>query len=297
MTLCTPERDLDIQGVVLEGEPLAPHTSFQIGGPARYFVKPSGLEDVEASLDFARRRGLPWYVLGNGTNTLFPDTGFDGVVLYLGPTTGLNGVALKGDRLRVEAGASLAAARRHCAAHGFAALDFLIGIPASVGGALAMNAGIPEAAIGDRVESVTVLTPQGAVRRLSAAECGFSYRHSRLRAERLVVLAAVLKAQGPGWDTAELMLRRKRQPLGRSPGCVFKNPPHSPHGAGWLIDKAGLKGLCVGNAEVSRCHGNFILNRGKANYADVLTLIDIVREKVYKEFNLELNLELEVVLN
>jgi len=297
MSLCALERRLQIEGQVLRGEPLAAHTSFHIGGPADYFVKPRGVADIEAALAFAQSQGLPWRVLGNGTNTLFLDEGFAGVVIYLGPTTGLSGVKIQNGRLYAEAGASLAKVRQLCEANGCGALDFLVGIPASVGGAVAMNAGIPEAAIGDKVASLTVLTPNGKVRRLSRVECGFAYRSSRVRSQGLVVLAAEFKLEGDRWDKAALMERRKNQPMGYSPGCVFKNPPQVPKSAGWLIDKSGLKGYKVGNAQVSRCHGNFILNRGKANCVDVLTLIDIVREKVYKEFNLELKLELEVALN
>jgi len=302
MSLCVPKRRapkrrLPIEGQVLRNEPLAPYTSFRIGGPADYFVKPQRVADIEAAIAFARNHGLPWHILGNGTNTLFLDEGFAGMVIYLGPATGLNAVKIQNGRLYAEAGASLAKVRRLCQANGCGALDFLIGIPASVGGAVAMNAGIPEAAIGDKIVALTVLTPKGKLRRLSAIECGFAYRSSRVRSEGLVVLAAELELNGASWDKVALMNRRKGQPLGHSPGCVFKNPPQISKSAGWLIDKSGLKGYKVGNAQVSRCHGNFILNRGKANCADVLMLIDIVREKVYKEFNLELKLELEVALN
>lgn len=298
MTVGAQARSLDLNGKIRLQESLSLHTSFRIGGPAAYFVEPETLDDVRAALDFAKAHDLPWYVLGNGTNTLFPDEGFPGMVIHLGPGTGLSKLELRDDALYAEAGATLAAARRLCAAQGQNALDFLVGIPATIGGALAMNAGIPQAAIGDLVESLTVLDDEGHLKELTAAECGFGYRLSRIREEGLIVLAARLRLDsGACWDQAELLNRRKRQPLGRSPGCVFKNPPHFPRSAGWLIDKSGLKGYKVGNAQVSRGHGNFILNRGKAKCADVVTLIDIVRDKVYKEFKLQLSLELEVVLD
>lgn len=298
MTVGTLARSLDLDGKILLQEPLCQHTSFRIGGPAAYFIEPETLDDVRAALDFAKTHDLPWYVLGNGSNTLFPDEGFPGVVIHLGPGAGLSKMRLKDDRLYAQAGATLAAVRYLCAAHGQNALDFLVGIPATIGGALAMNAGIPEAAIGDLVESATVLDSEGNLKELTAAECGFGYRLSRMRQEGLIVLAARLQLDSTvSWDKATLLNRRKRQPLGHSPGCVFKNPPHFPQSAGWLIDKSGLKGYNVGNAQVSRDHSNFILNRGKAKCADVVTLIDIVRDKVYKEFELQLDLELEVVLN
>lgn len=291
-------KTFEVQGDVLLNEPLAHHTSFRIGGAARYFVKPQSIEDVSAAIAFAQSQELPWHVLGNGTNILFDDKGFDGVVIHLGPGTDFNQVIVEEDRLYVEAGASLAAARRMCGKNGFRSMDFLVGIPATLGGALAMNAGIPEGAIGDLVTSVIALDSDGKLKQFSQSECEFEYRSSRIRREKLVVLAAQLNLdQGEQWDKFALMLRRKHQPNGHSPGCVFKNPSLSPKSAGWLIDKSGLKGYNVGDAQVSCSHANFILNRGQARSTDVLALIDIVREKVYKEFNLELNLELEVVLH
>lgn len=296
--LCLAQRPPALEGEILHQEPLAPYTSLRIGGPARYLIKPASVEDVQRALAFAQERGMPWRVLGNGTNTLFDDAGYRGVVLHLGPGTRLNRMALQGDRLWVQGGASLAAARHLCELHGHRALDFLIGIPGTVGGALAMNAGIPEAAIGSVVESVTVMDVWGKVRQWTAAECAFAYRSSAIRRDGLIVLGAQLRLDSAiAWDKVKLLERRKRQPVGRSPGCVFKNPAGAPGSAGWLIDRSGLKGYTVGDAQVSRCHANFILNQGQARSADVLSLIDIVREKVYKEFSLELHLELEVVLN
>ncbi len=285
-----------LRGRVREDVPLSRFTSFRIGGPARYWVAPADAADLECTLAFARRHGLPWRVLGNGTNTLFPDRGFPGVVIHLGPGGGLSGIALQGERLRLQAGASLAAARTLAEANGFDDLGFSLAIPGTVGGALVMNAGVPEGAIGDLVASVRARDPAGRIRRLDAPACGFGYRTSCFRGGGWLVLDAELRlGSGRRWDRAELLRRRKHQPLGHSPGCVFKNPPHTARSAGWLVDKAGLKGYKVGNAQVSRSHANFILNLGGAQSADVLSLIDIVREKVYKEFKVELDLELEVV--
>lgn len=280
-----------LRGLVREHEPLARHTSLGIGGPARFWVEPADPEDVARALAFARAQGLPWLVLGNGTNVLFSDRGWPGLVLHLGPRGGLSGWRRAGEVLTAGAGASLAAVRRA----GGGALDFLYGIPGTVGGALAMNAGIPAAEIGARVRSVTALDPQGRVRVLSRERCGFGYRASRLRRAGWVVLEARLDLAAPAtWDLAALRRRRAAQPAGRSPGCVFKNPSNFPHGAGWLLDRCGLKGLRIGGAQIARSHANFILNRGGARSADVLALIDIAREKVYKEFQVELDLELEV---
>jgi len=285
-----------LRGRAREDVSLSRFSSFRIGGPARHIVAPADAADLDRALAFARGHGLPWHVLGNGTNTLFPDRGYPGVVIHLGPGGGLSGLALRGERLWVQAGASLAAARALAEARGFDDLGFTLAIPGTVGGALAMNAGVPEGTIGELVASVRARDPAGRLRRLGACECAFGYRKSRFRGTGWLVLEAELRlGGGRRWDRAALLERRKRQPLGHSPGCVFKNPPHIPHSAGWLVDKAGLKGYKVGNAQVSRSHANFILNLGDARSADVLALIDIVREKVYKEFKVELDLELEVV--
>jgi len=276
--------------------PLALHTSIRVGGPAAYFVEPADVEALARALDFAYARGLPWYVLGNGTNTLFPDEGFPGVVIHLGPGGGLSDLSWREGTLHAGAGASLAAARHTCSQNGCGALDSLVGVPASVGGALAMNAGVPEGTVGALVLSVTALDPLGNIVELDQQACGFGYRASRLRSEGFVVLSARLRCDTAArCDLSALAQRRRSQPLGNSFGCTFKNPADGAQSAGWMIERCGLKGFRVGDAQVSRAHANFILNRGKANCADILTLIDIVRERVYKEFSLELRLEVEVV--
>jgi UDP-N-acetylmuramate dehydrogenase len=285
-----------LRGLVKTHEPLARHTSLRIGGPADYFVIPASVDDILETLDFARDRGLPWIVLGNGTNVLFPDEGYRGVIIKLGPSLGR--IEISGDRVRAQAGASLAALISRVRAQGGRDFDFLVGIPGSVGGALVMNAGIPEGTISDVVTRVGALTFDGKFITLKAEECRFGYRASRFQEERLIVIEGEFAlGRGKAWDGEELLRRRKeRQPLGvPSPGCVFRNPVGVNATAGQLLDWAGLKGLRVGGARISPKHANFIVNEGGATSRDVLQLIDIARSVVLKYWGVELKLELAVV--
>lgn len=284
-----------LQGQVKLGEPLSRHTSLRIGGQADYFVLPRSVEDICATIAFAQEHGLPWRLIGNGTNILFPDEGIRGIVIKLGPDFGR--IEIKENIIRAEAGASLAGVISAVRAQGSSEFDFLVGIPASVGGALVMNAGIPECSISEVVARVRALTFDGKLITLERDDCRFGYRMSRFQEENLIVIQGEFRlGRGKSWDGAALLQRRReRQPLGMpSPGCVFRNPPSSLT-AGQLIDQAGLKGYRVGGAVISAKHANFIINEGGATSRDVLQLIDIARSYVLKYFGVELKLELAVV--
>lgn len=287
-----------LRGKVRVHELLARHTSLRIGGRADYFVLPHSAEDIYEAIAFACEHDLPWRIIGNGTNILFADEGVRGVVIKLGPDLGR--IAIKDNKLRAEAGASLAGVINAVRAHGSRELDFLVGIPASVGGALVMNAGIPEGAISEIVTRVWALTFAGKLITLARDDCRFAYRMSRFQEEKLVVIEGEFRlGTGRSWDgEALLQRRRERQPLGApSPGCVFRNPVFGSGGmtAGQLIDQAGLKGYRVGGAVISAKHANFIINEGGATSRDVLQLIDTTRSYVLKYFGVELKLELAVV--
>ncbi len=286
-----------LRGEVRVGELLSRHTSLRIGGRADYFVLPHSAEDICEAIDFARAHDLPWRVIGNGTNILFADEGVRGVVIKLGPALGR--IAIRDNKLKAEAGASLAGVINAVRAQGSRELDFLVGIPASVGGALVMNAGIPEGAIAEVVTRVWALTFAGKLITLSRDDCRFAYRMSRFQEEKLIVIEGEFRlGTGRSWDgEALLQRRRERQPLGLpSPGCVFRNPlAGGGLTAGQLIDQAGLKGYRVGGAVISAKHANFIINEGGATSRDVLQLIDTARSYVLKYFGVELKLELAVV--
>lgn len=290
------ELDKRLRGIVRYRERLARHTSLKIGGEADYFVTPGCLEDIEASLAFARKFELPWIVLGNGTNILFPDEGYRGMVIKLGHK--MSAKSLRDDVLVAQAGAGVGMLIKYLHEHALNDLDFLVGIPATVGGAIAMNAGIPEGTISDLVRKVRVLTNDAKLVTLTKEECNFGYRCSLFHRRKYIIVEGEFRVGGnKQWDYESLLRRRaERQPLSQSsPGCVFKNPEGVGATAGQLIDSAGLKGYKVGGAVISHKHANFIINEGGATCKDVLRLIDIARECVLKYFGVELALELEVV--
>ncbi|HAF69864.1 TPA: UDP-N-acetylenolpyruvoylglucosamine reductase [Candidatus Acetothermia bacterium] len=274
----------DLPGTLHPSVPLAPHTTFRIGGPAWVLFQPHDLGALTEAVARADALGVPWRILGGGSNVLFSDRGFPGLVISTGR---LASCSREEGLLVAEAGFPLA----RLVGSGF---SFLAGIPGTVGGGVVMNAGTRFGQLGDQVEWVEVLLPDGEVVRWGRQECGFSYRDSRLHRLGLPVLRAALRPK-TGPPPAEVLAhRRATQPLDQpSAGCVFRNPPQAP--AGWLIDRAGLKGARQGDAMVSPRHANFIVNTGRARASDVLTLVDRVRQQVLKRFGVWLQLELDVV--
>lgn len=292
--------DKRLSSVLKCSEPLSGHASFRLGGEADYYVNPRSIQEIRGSVALAAQEGLPWMVLGNGTNILFPDEGYHGLIIHLGRNWGSWRLSPDG-QLICRAGASLGGLTGWLRTQGFHEMNFLVGIPGSVGGAVTMNAGIPEATIGDLVQSVRALEPCRRLVSLEGADCRFEYRRSLFREAGWVVLEVTFRLGQSQklWDANELLQRRRAcQPLSwPSAGCVFKNPARPSPSAGRLIEAAGLKGSRVGGAVVSPGHANFILNQGQATSRDVRRLIDIVRNKVYKDFGVELRLELVVVSN
>ena len=283
--------------LVRADEPLAKRTTLRVGGPADIYVEPANEADLAATLRFCAERGLKFFILGRGSNLLVRDGGFRGVVICLAQAA-FSAVAVDGERLRCGAGAKLKTVSGEARRNALAGLEFLEGIPGSVGGALRMNAGAMGGWIFDVVESVRVMDRSGEARDLSRAEVTVEYRCCPLLRDHLAI-SAVLRGQ-PG-DSAEIARRldefnRKRwasQPAAPSAGCVFKNPPAIP--AGRLIDELGLKGTRVGGAMVSLEHANFIVNDGAATAADMLALMEIIRTKARSERSVELETEVEIV--
>ncbi len=275
----------DLPGELRAEEPLAPHTTFRIGGKAFALYQPATAEALAEAVVRARSHGFPWLVLGGGSKLLVPDQGFPGLVLS---TTALRSWHEEEGLLQVGAGVSLARVARRGAWK-------LAGIPGTVGGAVAMNAGTKHGTIAEQVAWVQALLPTGRVHTFSPKECGFTYRDSLFRRLRLPVLAVGLRPQ-PCQDLAPLLAERARsQPLGLpSAGCVFRNPSDG-RSAGWLIDRCGLKGVRIGDAVVSEQHANFICNLGRARASEVLALVDQVQDRVARRYGVWLHLELEVV--
>lgn len=285
------------RGRLLEHEPLARYTTYRIGGPARYLVQPMDVEDVAKALQLAQEHGLPWLVLGLGSNVLVKDGGFPGVVLRLGK--GLDRFEMKGATAIVGAGMPTPLLARRTAEAGFVGVERFIGIPGTVGGGIYMNAGCHGAEFAEVVTEVTVMDAKGKVRTLARKQIPFRYRGSSLG--DVVVLECKL---GLGEESpAKLKERQGKLFRWRKAGTPFDQPccgstfrnPGGPKTAGMLIDEAGLKGHTVGGAQVSPLHANYFVNTGTATASDVLKLIDHVRRTVAKRLGVELGLEVKVV--
>lgn len=282
-------------------EPMSRHTSFRIGGPARRMAFPKRPEQVVLLVDFARRCGARPLVIGNGTNLLCPDGGLDRLVIDL--SAGLTELeeGQESGTIRAACGVSLARLASFACDLGLTGLEFAHGIPGTLGGALAMNAGAYGGEMCQVVQSVHVLFPDEGIRRLTGEEMNFRYRGSLLSDRPdAVALDAVVRLT-PGDQESiraqmrELMGRRKAsQPLEYpSAGSTFKRP--AGHFAGTLIDQCGLKGLTVGGAQVSEKHAGFVINRGGATCADVLALMEQVRRRVLDVTGVTLEPEVRIV--
>jgi UDP-N-acetylenolpyruvoylglucosamine reductase len=283
--------------VIRRHEPLAKHTTLRVGGPADIYVEPASEEDLAAVLAFCHERNRAFFVLGRGSNLLVKDSGFRGVVICLAHEH-FSQIEAAGQRLRCGAGAKLKAVAVEARRNGLAGLEFLEGIPGSVGGALRMNAGAMGGAMFDVVESVRLMSVDGKVQEQAARELTTAYRSCAALKTR-IALAAVLYGQPGSREAIEQRMnecsrkRWKSQPAAPSAGCMFKNPPSIP--AGRLIDELGLKGTRAGGAVVSAEHGNFIVNDGNATARDILELIEIIRQRVRAERGIELETEVEIV--
>jgi UDP-N-acetylmuramate dehydrogenase len=279
---------------------LAPLTTFRIGGPAALFLEPESEADLRAAGQAVRETGLPFVVLGKGSNILVSDEGFPGLVLRLGK--GYRWAARDG--LRLTAGGSMPLPRLAGVAlsHGLAGLEFGVAIPATLGGAVRMNAGAHAHSLDEVVEQVEVfLLGAGEARTIPAAQAGFVYRNSALPGDGVVVAAVLGLRPGEPGDIRAGMdeareWRRRTQPLAE-PNCgsVFKNPPGD-HAAR-MIESLGLKGTAVGGAEVSTKHANFIVARPGARAADVVALIRTVQERIADRFGVRLEPEVHLVGN
>jgi UDP-N-acetylenolpyruvoylglucosamine reductase len=283
--------------VIRRDEPLAKHTTLRVGGPADVYVEPASEEDLAAVLKFCAARGMPFFVIGRGSNLLVRDGGFRGVVICLSHAD-FSKIEFDGERLRCGAGAKLKNVAIEARRRGLSGLEFLEGIPGSVGGALRMNAGAMGGQTFDVVETVRLINFDGNIREFTPEEMVVKYRGCDTLKNH-IALGAVLKGRA---DSPESIAQRmsafnqKRwtsQPAAPSAGCAFKNPPSIP--AGKLIDELGLKGTRVGGAVVSQEHGNFIVNDGNATAHDVLELISILKAKAKAERGIELHTEVEII--
>ncbi len=288
---------LSPDSVLRRNEPLAGRTTLRVGGVAEIYVEPASEADLAVVLRFCAQRGLPHFVLGRGSNLLVRDGGIRGVVICLAqPAFGQ--VRVEGGRLVCGAGARLKTVATEARRAGLGGLEFLEGIPGSMGGALRMNAGAMGRWVFDVVETVRFMDAAGAVHECQGSELPVRYRGCAWFRDHLA-LGAVLRGEPATREQiaerTEAFNRRRwsSQPTAPSAGCIFKNPDAVP--AGRLIDELGLKGTRVGGAVVSAEHANFIVNEGSATAADVLRLIALIQERARTRRGITLETEVEIV--
>ena len=271
-------------------------TTFHIGGPASIVVAPRTSAELMCAINAANRFHIPYYVIGNGSNLLVSDEGYKGLIVQVGQSCA--SVRFEGTRVIAGAGALLSAVARASVAEGMMGLEWAAGIPGTIGGAIAMNAGAYGGEIKQRLCALTVVRG-GALQRVVPTDGDMGYRRSVFAAPACIVWEAeLLLQQDDGLAKErmeEYMARRKsKQPLSYpSAGSTFKRPPG--HYAGALIQQAGLKGFRVGDAQVSELHAGFVINRGNATFEDVIRLIETVQKKVFENSGVMLETEVKII--
>lgn len=279
-------------------EPLKKYTSFHIGGAADLLIKPNSAECISQAVGLCREKNIPYYLLGRGSNVLISDNGLRGVVIVISDS--FSKITVSGEQIICEAGAGL---HKICTAardNSLTGLEFAYGIPGTVGGAIYMNAGAYGGEMKDVVEYCEFLDENGAVRRLTADELDLSYRHSVFTNRSCVILRVALKLKKGDMAAIsermnELMSKRKaNQPLEYpSAGSTFKRPAGD--FAARLIEAGGLKGFTCGGAQVSEKHSGFVVNKENASFADVMGVINAVKEKVYADSGIMLECEVQIL--
>ena len=279
---------------------LSAFTSYRVGGEAECYVSPYDLEALQVSIEYAKENNLAITVLGAGSNLLVSDRGIPGLVIAtrhlrsknFDPTTG---------QLTVSAGEPIPTLAWDAAALGWEGLEWAVGIPGTVGGAVVMNAGAHNSCIADMLVSAQVLSPDGTLATLTPEELGYTYRSSLLQGRKRIVTQATFQLQ-PGADPVQVTARTKEHKKHRlstqpysypSCGSVFRNP--KPYSAGWLIEQTGLKGYQLGGAQVAQLHANFIVNRGGAKASDIFSLIRHVQNEVQERWSIWLEPEVKML--
>lgn len=283
---------------VLCDEPMSRHTTFRIGGKADALWRPADIEELSAGLKLLKDSGTAVTVLGNGSNVLVRDKGIRGCVVSIGAP--MSDISVEGTTITAGAGAILGAVSNKAAESGLTGLEFAVGIPGSIGGAIYMNAGAYGGEIKDVAQSVTALMPDGELRKFGRDELDFGYRHSVFQDNGAIIITTELKLATGDRDASRQQMndiqakRREKQPIELpSAGSTFKRPPG--YFAGTLIDQTGLKGYTVGGAQVSEKHAGFVINKGGASAADVLQLMKDVSDMVFQRHGVRLEPEVKII--
>ncbi len=304
---------------IQENIPLRDYTTFRIGGPARYFVITRNVAEVQEALKWAKDGNKNYFVLGGGTNLVFPDAGFDGLVIKMS----LDSFASKEDSITVGASVLLAQLIEKTLALGFVGLEFAAGIPGEVGGAIRGNAGTYGVNIGDIVKEVSVIDHETLkLRTMRSDACAFAYRHSIFKEWHAIIVSATIELQKGDVHASKKIIderiqtRHEQHPVEPSAGCIFKNVEFSKVDqedlkgrgidlepfqkyqkipTGYLIERLGLKGKGIGGAAISSRHANYIINTGNATFEDVVMLISYIKQQVRDAYGIQLEEEAHII--
>lgn len=282
---------------IKENEPMKAHTSFKVGGPVDFMIYPNSFEEIKDVVKLCKEYDMPYYILGNGSNLLVKDGGVRGVAIKL---TKLNSITVNGDYITADCGATLYKVACMALENNLAGFEFASGIPGSVGGALAMNAGAYNGEMCQVVYKTLVLDDKGEYQELYLENLQLSYRSSIILKHNYVVLQVTYKLKQGDKEAIKNRIddlarrRREKQPLEfPSAGSTFKRPDG--YFAAKLIEDTGLKGTNVGDAEVSTKHSGFIINKGEASASDILNLIKLVQDQVKEKYNIDLCTEVRII--
>lgn len=286
-------------GICLENEPLYKHTTYKVGGPCRLYLKVKDVPSLQKVMEYIKKENIPYFVIGRGSNLLFSDKEFEGVILSLNEN--FTKISVNGCVVEAEAGVSVIQLANEVCKYGLSGLEFAGGIPASIGGAIYMNAGAYLSEMANIITCVTILDEQGKIKTLSKDQMQFSYRHSILQEHpEWIALSCELELHPQIVQTIrELMDKRKEKRMATQPwnqpsaGSVFRNPEGK---AAWqCIDECGLRGKEIGGAQISPKHSNFIVNNGYASAKDILDLIQLAQKEVKDKLGIELHTEVRLI--
>lgn len=279
---------------IKENESLKIHTTYKIGGIAKYFITPKDLNELISLIKYLRENNIKYMILGNGSNTIFSSKTYDGAIINL---SNLNKMEIKNNKIYVESGYQLIKLSIDAMNNNLSGLEFASGIPANVGGAVYMNAGAYKSDMSNLIEEVTFLDENLELKTLKNNELDFSYRHSLFQEKNYIIISTILKlTSGNKEEIKELMDNRKQRRIDSQPldypsaGSVFRNPSAEVF-AGKLIEDLGLKGYMIGGAKISEKHANFIINYDNATGEDIKKLIELIKEKVKEKYNIDLIVE------
>lgn len=286
-------------GECLDYEPMYKHTTYKVGGPCVLYVKVKDIPSLKLLMNYLVTNHVPYFVIGNGSNLLFSDKLYEGIVVSLNEC--FKNIAMNGCEIKAQAGVSVIHLANEACKVGLSGLEFAGGIPASVGGAVFMNAGAYLSEMATIIKEVTILDETGEVRVLTKEECEFSYRHSifQTKSEWIILEATYVLMPSSVQEVRELMDKRKEKRMSTQPwnqpsaGSVFRNPEGMP--AWKCIDECGLRGKEIGGAQISNKHSNFIVNNGYASAKDILSLIQLAQAEVKERLGIELHTEVRLI--